>query len=120
MLIFVKDSGQTLRTWAISSRATLYTQALGCLSRSRLPPLLFSIFLISLLSRPSSRVADTTRSRPAHLTRVLVIGLHQRGQGLVKPHQRASITYKGALVPDPWELHLEAADECLNAEARVD
>ena len=102
MLVLVNDFDQTLRTWAISSRTTLYTETLGCLSRSRLPPLVFPILLISLLSRPSSRAADPTRSSHAHLTRVLALHLQDGGRGLVKPHQRAPITHQRALVPDPW------------------
>ena len=123
MLIFVKYLDQTLRTGTISARTTLHTQALGYLRRSSFPPLLFSVFPVSLLSRLlSPSVTEPAGSSPAHLSRDLILTLHQerRRRGMVDPHQGVPVTHQGTLVPDPGQLHLEAADESLNAEAGVD
>ena len=119
MLIFMKDLHQTVRTGAISARTTLHTEARGRWSRFILPPLLFPRFPASLLPRLSScttAVASTAGSSLAQLCAVLLISLQHR---MVKPHQGAAVAHQGTLVSHPGQLHLEAADEGLNAEAGI-
>ena len=118
MSVFMNNSHQTVRAGTLSTGAALHTVTQAAW---------LGIFAPLPLLSPVSPGCPVWRLLPATSPRLSArsgLSLDSLDTGsadhrVVESHQGAPVTHQGAVVPHLRELHLEACDEGLNAEAGV-